>query len=376
MDEPIRVLQIITQMNRAGMENRIMDLYRTIDRKKVQFDFYTCRQDVGIYDSEISDLGGMIYYSEPLSIAQILSIPKRFENFMKEHQQYKIVHCHLNQWCGLILKGVQKAGVPVRIAHSRTALEKNGFKNIIKNLIKRFVNRTATHKFAVSIKAGIWLFGKRTFEQGEVVVWPNAIDCEKFRFNDTIRSKVRNNLQLDDRLVLIHVGNLRPEKNHLFLLKIFAEVKKKKSNAILMLIGVDNMNGKVQDIAKKLGIYDDVMFLGSRSDVQELLQAGDIFVFPSLYEGFPGALLEAETAGLPCLISDTITDEVMLTSCIKKLSIDLEPNYWADQILSISAINRNDVADIIIEHGYDIVNSSIKILDFYLNISSKNEEGK
>ena len=182
---------------------------------------------------------------------------------------------------------------------------------------------------------------------------------------------MRKNLNLENSNILIHVGNLRPEKNHLFLLKVFVEVKKKTQNATLLLIGADNMNGEIQNVTKALGIYEDVNFLGSRSDVHELLQAGDVFVFPSFYEGFPGAVLEAEAAGLPCLISDTITDEVIVTTNVKKLSIDVSPELWAEQILSVKEVKRNDGADAIIKSGYDVDSTADRMLDFYLSSSSK-----
>jgi len=341
MDNPIRVLQIVTQMNRAGLESRLMDIYRNIDRSRIQFDFFTCRKEMGSFDDEIKTMGGKVYYNNPLDLRGIHWISSRFKSFLLDHSEYKIVHCHLNQWCGLVLKGAKQANVPVRIAHSRTSLQKFSANNLIKNLVKFSTNRYATHYFAVSRKAGEWLFGKRMVDLGIVEIWPNAIDCKKFIYNPQKRKKMRETLGLSNDFVLIHVGNLRPEKNHAFLFQIFKRVLDEQPSAKLILVGRDMMGGKLQSLAREIGIDHSVQFLGSRSDVPDLLQAGDVFVFPSLYEGFPGAVLEAQAAGLPCVISDTITDEVCITNNVKQLPLgDIRP--WEEEIIKAVQYERKD----------------------------------
>ena len=368
MAQPVRVLQVVTQMNRAGMENRLMDIYRHINREKVQFDFYTCRRTPGIFDEEIISLGGRIFYNDSLSMKNIASIPNQFSTFLRKHYEYGIVHCHLNQWCGLVLAGAKKANVPVRIAHSRTSLEKSSLKNSVKNLIKLPVNYTATHRFAVSEKAGQWLFGRKAVSSGSVQIWPNAIDCEKFRFNPVVRDQVRKELCIENMFTLIHVGNLRPEKNHIFLLDVFLEVKSELPNSQLMLIGADYLNGAIQHEAKKLGIYEDILFLGSRSDIHKLLQAGDVFVFPSFYEGFPGAVLEAQAAGLPCLLSDIITHEVKVLKSTIYLSLKEPPLRWAQAAISTMSGDRYTAYKKIIVARYDIYTVSKSYAEFYLNV--------
>ncbi len=369
----IRILQIVKQMNVGGMESRLMDLYRVIDRNYIQFDFYTCCPDKGAFDDEIKELGGEIYYNSPLEVKKLFKIPHRFEVFLKKHPEYKIVHCHLNQWCGWILYGAKSLNVPVRIAHSRTALNNRGIKNIVKNIIKIPVNLSATHKFAVSKEAAIWLFGKRTVKKGNVNIFPNSIDCEKFLFNPQVRKIKRRELNLGNAFTLINVGNIRPEKNHIFLLKIFSELQKKYENSKLIIVGKDNMNGKIQQEAKKLKIENNILFLGSRSDVPELLQAGDIFVFPSLYEGFPGAVLEAEASGLPCILSDTITDQVCLCKNVKSLSLKKSAKIWSETILMFKDCNDNrkklQENYKLVDEGYDIHSLSEKMTKFYLDAS-------
>lgn len=368
MKEPIRVLQVVTQMNRAGMESRLMDLYRNIDRNKVQFDFYTCKQDKGKFDDEILEMGGVIYYNSTLSLKNISKISSRFKEFLLANSQYKIVHCHLNQWSGLVLKGAKLAGVPVRIAHSRTSLDKFNLKNGIKNIIKLPVNKYATHKFAVSKKAGRWLFGEQQLQYGNIQVIPNSIDVKLYKFNQNIRNSTRAALNLKDKFVLIHVGNLRPEKNHKFLLNIFSEIKKHNVKSSLILIGADNMGGIVQEYAEKLGLKDDVYFMGSRNDVNELLQAGDLFIFPSIYEGFPGAILEAQASGLPALISDVITEEVVLLDSTVQLSLNMPAFDWANIALQMNPNNRIEAYRKIISAGYDVKQTAENLTEFYLDL--------
>jgi glycosyltransferase involved in cell wall biosynthesis len=354
-------------MNRAGLESRLMDIYRNIDRSRVQFDFYTYRKETGSFDDEIKAMGGKVYYNDSLDLRRLHRISGRFKLFLLEHTEYKIVHCHLNQWCGLVLKGAKQANVPVRIAHSRTSLQKFTVRNFIKNLVKLSTNRYATHYFAVSRKAGEWLFGEKMVNSGKVKIWPNAIDCKKFIYNPQKREEMRKMLGLGNELTLIHVGNLRPEKNHVFLFQIFKRVLDEQPSAKLILVGRDMMNGTIQLLAKEIGIEQSVQFLGSRSNVADLLQAGDVFVFPSLYEGFPGAVLEAEAAGLPCIISNTVTDEVCITDNVKQLPLgDIQP--WVREIMKAVQCQRKDTTIQIYSEGYDITNLTEKLTRFYDNI--------
>lgn len=366
IDYPIRILQIVTQMNQAGLESRLMDIYRNIDRSCVQFDFYTCHNQPGFFDDEIKEMGGKVYYNDSLDLKVLPSISRRFKSFLSDNKEYKIVHCHLNQWCGLVLKGAKQANVPVRIAHSRTSLQKFTMKNIMKNLIKLPTNRYATHYFAVSRKAGEWLFGKKMVTSGKVKIWPNAIDCKKFIYNSQKRRETRDMLGLDNELALMHVGNIRPEKNHAFLFEVFKQVLKEQPSAKLILAGRDMMGGAIQSLAKEMGIDKAVLFLGSRSDVPDLLQAGDVFVFPSLYEGFPGAVLEAEAAGLPCIISNTITDEVCLTAECVQLSLSASHTEWVDKILELSGTRRHNKYALLRNKGYDIHLLAKNMQDFYI----------
>ena len=366
VQHPIRILMVVTQMNRAGIENLLMNLYRHIDREKIQFDFYTVRMEKGEYDDEIFALGGKVYYNPPFSVQKLYEIPKRIKRFCEAHPEYQIVHAHMNQWCGLILKGAKEAKVPVRVAHAHTSLVKGSLKNFAKNIIKLQTNRYANRKLAISNNSGVWLYGARAVARGEVSIWKNTVQPEKFTFSQTIRQEKREELGLSNEFALIHIGNLRPEKNHPYLFRVFAEILKNREDSRLILVGNEPQDCGLRALAKKLGILEKILFLGSRADVAQLLQAGDVLAFPSFYEGFPTAILEAQAAGIPCVISDTITNEVCVTPLVEMRSIREKPCVWADAILS-KKLERIDYTDAIVQAGYSLPDFVKTAQEFYLS---------
>lgn len=365
MGEKIRVLHIVHLMNRGGMESRIMDLYRCIDKKKYQFDFYIESGEHGAFEEEILKIGGRLYYPEMRGKHGIPNF-KAFYYFLRRHPEYKIIYAY-NQWAGMYLKEAKKCNVPNRIAYARTAIQTKSLKNTIKNVVKKNVNKYATHRFAVSKKAGIWLFGEKFIQSSAVKIWPNAINTEEYKFFENIRKEVRSELSLTNELAIIHVGNIRFEKNHEFLLDTFAAIRKEHNDAKLFLVG-GGSSVKLEERIARLGIDNCVRFLGVRSDVPRLLQGGDIFIFPSLYEGFPGAVLEAEASGLWCLVSDAITDEVDLTSHIKRLPLSKGVGYWASTLEQYHTCDRENAWKEIRDAGYDINQLSKRTEAFFDNL--------
>ncbi len=372
MAEPMRVLQFVTHMNRGGMENRLMDIYRALDRERVQLDFYTFRQEKGQFDEEIAALGGKVYYNAPLSLKRLFSVPGQIAAFLKEHPEYTVCHAHLNQWCPLILEGARRAGVRVRIAHARTALTGHSLTVLVKNLISRLYQNSPTHRFAVSGKAALWLYGKRRVARGECEVWPNAIDAKKFAFDPTLREKTRKSLGLGEEYVVLHVGNLRRVKNHDFLFSVFASILQKEPEAVLLLAGAGEREAELKELAEQLAISNNVRFLGSRSDIPDLLSAADVFVLPSFYEGLPGSVLEAQASSLPCFISDTIAHEVCVTDLVRMLSIQADPALWADAVFSSRAHAREEMYSVFAAAGYDVGATAERLTDFYLTCGKGN----
>jgi len=374
--EAIRILQVIGQMNHGGIESLLINIYRNIDRKRVQFDFLTFKETRGHFDDEIESLGGKMYYFKRVNIKRILTgvVDRELYNFFLKHQEYKIIHSHM-AWSGIILRNANRAKIPVRIAHAHSAylrvpFGKTAFKNMAKNFIKPSINKYATHRFACSQMAAYWLFGKKTTGEGNVDLWPNAIDYGKFnKCNAESRKKIRSEIGITDQtFVLIHVGRLSLPKNHLFLIDVFDALASKIPDSKLLLVGADDMNGQCQKYASKKRSAENIIFLGVRSDIAELLQAGDMFVFPSFYEGFPVSVLEAQAAGLPCLLSDTVTNEVCLTDNIVQLPINNGADIWVNKILEFKDRTRIDNHDIFLKKGYDICSLCHKLTKFYENV--------
>ena len=372
----IRILQVFTMMDRGGSESMIMNYYRNINRQKIQFDFLVHREEKCDFDDEIESLGGKIYRLSPINPLFPGKYYEELRAFFKTHTEYAIIHSHLNTFSCFPIKIAKEFGIPVRIVHAHIAIEKIKFSDLVpskenlidtvKKLIKfRLKNKNrkdATHYFSCGDKAGQWLFGKNT----EFLTMNNAIDTEKFVFDPIIRKEYRKEMGVEDQFVIGHVGRLDTQKNHIFLIQVFARIIKKHPNAKLMLVGEGPLREKIAIEAKRLGVENDVMILGVRSDIPELLQAFDSFVFPSFYEGLPVTLIEAQAAGLKIFASDTITNEVNLTNDIEFLSIKKTSEFWADKILKNLPFKRQDNKSQIIDGGYDIISNTKKIQEFYL----------
>ena len=364
VNKPVRVLAVVCQMNQGGLENRLMDIIRNIDISRVTIDIFTYRNDKGYFDDEIVKLGGKIYYNAPLNVKNMVWYIAYFTEFLQKHPEYKIVHAYQDAWCTVFCKGAKRAGIPIRIAHSRTAANDHSIKTLLKNIIKRPVKRYATHYFAVSKLAGEWLFGKKAMKDGRVEIWPNAIDCKKYLFNDSARHAMRQELNINNEFVVMHVGNFTAAKNHEYLINIFYEFKKLQNNAILLFIGEGNRKKLIAKI-NRLHIKDVVIFLGSRNDVHKLLQAADVFVFPSKYEGLPGAVIEAQAAGLPCIISESISTEVCITPLVERVSLSKDPRVWGETIKKKVGIQRVNTYKYFEETGFDIHTLVRSLTEFY-----------
>ena len=368
MGEPIRILQCVTIMNRNGLENRLMDIYRNIDRSLIQFDFMTNRMEAGQFDEEIEQLGGRVYHMSRIAPRSFFRYIGELRTFFREHPEYKIVHSHLNTLSTWPLLMAKRAGVPVRIAHSRNASMDRNIKMVYKAFSRLFINGQATDRFACSRFAGIWLFGKKQVEKDTFHVIPNAIQLDRFLYSEEKREKMRKELGIEEReLAVVCVARFSSQKNHGFLLKVFAEIRKRKQNSRLYLVGQGELEQEIRSQVSELGLEDSVVFLGSRSDVGDVLTAMDGFVFSSFYEGFGTVLIEAQCSALPVLASDTIPAETKLCDCVEFASIKENPEVWADKFLKlVEKIERTDNSAMIRENGYDIRQSYTWMQQFYL----------
>ena len=359
--EPIRVLQVVTNMDRGGLETMLMNYYRHVDRERVQFDFLTHRADQAAYDDEIKALGGRIYHL-PRLIPWSRSYKKALNRFFMQHPEYQIVHVHQDCLSSVILQEAKKCGVPVRIAHSHTSNQDKNWKYPIKLFYMRSIPRYATDLMACSQKAGEWMFRGAPFK-----VVHNAINAAAYSFDESKRKDVRSGLDIpQETLVIGHIGRIMPAKNHEFLLDIFAATAKMEANARLLLIGDGDLRSKIEAKVQQLGLSDRVIFTGVRADVPDLLQAMDLFVLPSLYEGLPVTLVEAQASGLPCVISDRVPSECMVTrGLVTEMRLSDTPEQWAEHILSRRNIERTDRYAEVSASGYDIVDSAKRLESFY-----------
>jgi glycosyltransferase involved in cell wall biosynthesis len=365
MSEPIRVLMVNYKMQCAGIEAFIMNMYRNIDRSKIQFDFLVHYKQRQFYDDEIERMGGKIYRLSIREDNNFIKYLKDLKNFFAEHPEYKIVHGHMESFGVFYLRAAKKAGVPVRIAHSHIAQRNKGMKGYIKNCLNRMYKMYATDLFACSDVAGKFLFGKKL----KYSVYNNAIDVEKFLFNLETRKRIRGEMKIsDDVYVIGHVGRFDMQKNHAFLIDVFNKVYQKNSKTMLLLIGEGELENEIKKKVINLGLTDCVRFMGVCRNVNELYQAMDLFILPSLFEGLPVSAIEAQAAGLKCIFSDNVTRQTTITDNTEYFSLKLPIDDWASEILKWnSGYKRKDTSDSIKATGYDIKTQAEMLQQYYLH---------
>lgn len=369
MGQPIRILHCVTIMNRNGLENRLMDIYRNIDRSVIQFDFMTNRMEAGEFDEEIVQLGGRVYHMSRVAPRSFFRYLRELHTFFQEHPEYRIVHSHLNTLSTWPLLMAKKAGVSVRIAHSRNASMDRNIKMVYKAFSRLFINGQATDRFACSRSAGVWLFGEKQVEKETFHVIPNAIQLDRFLYSEEKRQKMRRDLGIGEQeLAIVCVARFSRQKNHGYLLRVFSEIRKKRPNSKLYLVGQGELEREIRSQISALNLENSVVFLGSRSDVGDVLTAMDGFMFPSFYEGFGTVLVEAQCSALPVLASDTIPSETKLCDCVEFASIKEAPQVWAEKLLRmVDTSERTDNSALIREKGYDIRQSYSWMQQFYLS---------
>ena len=366
MSKPLRIAQIIGKWVGGGVEAVVMNYYRNIDKKKIQFDFICDEDSTDIPYEEIESLGGRVILVPPYQ--KFFKYHKELKRVLKEGH-YTIVHSHINTLSVFSLWAAKSAKVPVRIAHSHsTTNKKERKKNLMKQLLRPFSKVFATDYMACSEIAGRWLFGNRAFDKGKVYVLNNAIDLDKFKYNQKIRNAKRKELGIaKDTLVVGHIGRFVTQKNHTQLIDIFNELQKMHEKSKLILVGQGPLKEEIEEKVKRLNLQDKVMFLGQRNDVNELYQVFDSFLFPSLYEGLGMVLIEAQTSGLKCITSTEVPSIAKVTDDIKFLDLSADSKYWAQEILQqLNEYKRKGSYNEVAEAGYDIKNKVLKLQEKYI----------
>lgn len=366
--EQIRILQVLGGLNRGGAETMVMNLYRAIDKNLIQFDFVIHNEGERAYFDEINSLGGKIFIFKKFNPCGIGLYKKQWKKFFSEHPEYKIVHSHVRSYATFIFEIAHKYGLKT-ISHSHSTSNGKGFGAILKKIFQYPLRYQADYLYACSTEAGKWLFGKDAIKRPNYKMIKNAIDTKKFAFNDSVRMTYRKEMNLENKIVYGHVGRLAEPKNHRFLLNIFSALKKENKQAVLMLIGEGPYRNNVEKQIKELGLSDSVIMLGWRSDINNLLMAMDVFLFPSIWEGLPVAVIEAQAAGLPCLISDKVTTEVAVSEAVTYLSINHGVACWkaaAEKVVGI----RYNVVNQIKKAGFDVETSAAYLMSEYMGMLS------
>lgn len=352
-------------MDRGGVSTFMMNVYEKMHSEKIQIDFLVHTLSKGVRDEDILNLGGKIF-----------RVPARGRNPLKNYRQikqimlngkYDVVHAHADAGNSTILAIAKECDIPIRISHCHNTnyTNKSLLKKFLNEQLKKQIPRYATHLWACSEKAGEWLYGNHSFE-----VIPNAIDVQKFIYSPQLSKDLRKELNLENKFVIGHVGRFDYQKNHDFLLKVFAEVINEREDAHLVLIGKGELEEVIKKQANQLGILDKISFLGESSNVNKLINVFDVGVFPSLFEGFGIAVLEMQINGLPLVVSDNFPSEINLTDNIRFLSLDETVKYWCETILETKGRDTGAV-DKIIAKGYNLSDMVNKLTKTYERIVDK-----
>lgn len=362
--KPIRILIVDGKLISGGVEAFLMNIYRHIDRSKVQFDFLVHYRERFYYDDEIEAMGGKIYRMSFRNDHNYFKYKKDLDRFFKLHTEYKVVWGHMDGLASVYLKSAKKNGVPVTISHSHITSSEKSLKGLVKRLLRLGIPRWSDYRFACSTEAGQYLYGKNKFS----LVF-NAIDTSSFKYNPEARSRIREQNDWTNNVVVGHVGRFFPQKNHDYLIEIFRNLAMNDSRYVLCLCGDGEDKKRIEEKVYEYNLQDRVLFTGNISNINEYYQAFDIFVLPSLYEGLPVSGIEAETSGLKCFFSDTISREVGVVDnncCF--LSIKEPSEIWVNKIISNSQYDRKDMSGIVASKGYDIYKLSKKLELFFLKL--------
>lgn len=373
MGKPLRVLFFIDRLRLGGIQMLAYDILKHNDPKKMDIEILNLDdgQEYPLTET-LKEMGVTIHQLKGAWLRTPLDFPHYFkavDKFFVEHHDYDVVHMHSSSKNYYILKCAAKWGIPVRVAHSHNTgfQSRNPLTIAMGNLMKVPMRHYATHWAGCSKLACEWLFGKGCVESGKAKVILNGIDSTLFVYNEQTRNEIRREMHLEDKFVIGHVGRFVNQKNHTFLLDIFAEIVKRQPNAVLMLIGIGELMEAMKQKTSSLGISDKVLFIGFRDDRNRFMQAMDSFLFPSLYEGLSVVLIEAQAAGLPVFTSDTTTRETLYSPYMKFLSLQQPASNWAKEVLQTGTVEREDMTETIKKANFEITTMVENFYKLYTN---------
>ena len=383
MNQQTIVLHVVGRLDIGGAESRIMDLYRNIDRQKVQFVFCQHTTDRCAFEDEVESLGGKVYHVPRFNVKNYFTYKKAWKDFFKAHPEIKVVQGHMTSTAAIYLPIAKKAGVEVTIAHARSAGVDPGIKGKITRFLRRNLYEKCDYRFTCSEMAGEAVFGDQNLIQKKAIFIPNAIEVDRFKFDKETRELIRYEFGISNKFVIGHVGRFSHMKNHKYMLQILEQcikIEKEKNlpETVLMFLGDGEMKEEIMEQAVAMGISSRVLFMGNKRDVYRYYQAMDYFLLPSLYEGLPGTAIEAQASGLPGIMSDTVTREAVVTDLLQMRSIKEEPILWAEEIMKTSqtttgivlegnqADNRCNYAQVVKQASFDVKEQAKRMQEFYL----------
>lgn len=366
----LRILHSVSNMDRAGIETMLMNYYRHIDREQLQFDFLCNKKKPGAYDEEIQALGGRIFRSPGLNPARFLQYQLYMQELFAQHPEYRILHGHNGAFAVYSLYGAKRAGLPVRIFHGHDTNLTRDLKYPLKLFCLQFLEANINQRWSCGVEAARFYYGNEVVQQGTFRVIHNAIEVERFLYDEESRRHLRQQYGLEHKRVLGHVGRFMDQKNHEFLIKLFAELHRRDAAAFLVLIGDGELMPKIQAKVKALGLDQAVLFVGNVPNVNEWYQAFDAFILPSHYEGLPVVGIEAQAAGLTCVFADTITKEIAFSQDVAYLSLNAGPEVWCQQLLeAFTKKQRPDNYALITDAGYNIKFEARKLQQLYMDLA-------
>lgn len=372
----LRILHVIGLMGSGGAEALLMNLYRNIDREKIQFDFVVHAQERGFYDAEIESLGGRIFRTERFNVANYHSYKTFWDTFFDKHPEFLIVHGHINSSASIYLSSAKRHG-RIAVVHSHATRNQEKSLRAYAFLVFAYpIRHIADYFFACSRQAGIDRFGKKVVDSPKFEVLNNGIQTSDYTFDPTVRAEIRNRCNVaENTLVVGNVGRFTFAKNHQFLLNVFYELHRVQPNSRLWLVGTGELENTIKEQVKRLHLDAAVVFIGQTNRVCEYLQAMDVFIFPSVFEGLGIALVEAQAAGLPCLVSENIQDEANIgCGLIKTLKISDGAKKWAEGALKAKDMSRSNTSQSVLKADFDIEKTARHLQAFYEKVAQSREQ--
>ena len=364
MSVNIRILHMIGSLGIGGSQAFIMNIYRKIDRDKIQFDFIVDSFEGNYYVNEIKKMGGRVFFSPKFNGKNYFKVARFWKNFFIQHKEYKILHSHVRSYASIYLPIARSFGVKT-IIHSHSTSNGKGIRAAFKGILQFPLRYQADYYLACSKEAGEWLFGKKICRSKKFQTLNNAIDTNKYIFNEEGRKKIRREFSLQDEFVLGYLSRVTAAKNPIFVIDVMKELLEIIPKAKLLFVGGGELLFAVKEKIKKLGLEEKVVITGPRTDVGDLMSSMDCYILPSVWEGLGISLIEAQASGLPCVCSEAIQNEAIITNLVHRYSLKLGAKTWAKAISTLKQAQRRDMSADIKRANFDINDTIYKLINIY-----------